>query len=383
MTPLWFPRSEYEARARVLTAELDRRGLDALLLTWHTNLAYYTGYRPVAATSMLTRPSAALLSRAADPVLWVHTFLEADARASAWFHGVRTYGRLDGLPADEVAAEVRAQGLRRIGVELGVEQRLGMPASDFAAIRERLSRVEWADAGPLMWAQRARKSAAELDCLRRAAHATARAYEAVLPTLAAGMTEREVGRLLQRAMLDAGADQIGFVMITSGRGNYARISGLPTDRRLGRGDMVWTDMGARVNGYWADFSRAAVIGAPTDEQQRMQELVIAATARGVERAGPGVAVGEIVRACEDEMRRRGEKITFAAGRVGHGLGLNLTEWPHVAMYDNTVLEPGMAITVEPGIVEPYGTFHVEDNLIITEMGAEVISTARRELWSVP
>ena len=383
MPPLWFPQAEYEARARALSDALERRRLDALLVTWHTNLAYYTGYRAVAATSMLTRPSAALLSRGGEGTLWVHAFVEADARASAWLADIRVYAELRGLPVDDVAAEVRARGLGRLGAELGAEQRLGMPPADLAALRERLPRIEWVDAGPIIWAQRARKSPGEVDCLRRAGQATARAYEAVLPRIDVGMTEREVGRLLQHAMLDAGADEVGFLMMTSGPENYGRISGRPTDRRLGRGDMVWIDMGARVNGYWADFSRAAVIGGPTDQQRRMQDLVVAATARGVERAGPGVPVGDIVRACEDEMRQRGEKITFAAGRIGHGLGLNLTEFPHVAVYDDTVLEPGMVITVEPGIVEPFGTFHVEDNVVITETGAEVISTAARELRSVP
>lgn len=381
MTPLWFPAAEYQARARGLETALAREGLDALLVSWHTNLGYYAGFRPVAATSMLTRPSLALLSPGWAPVLWVHTFVAEDARASVWFDDVRTYSRLDGLPAAAVAAEVRARRLGRIGAELGIEQRLGMPLADFVALRDDLPGVQWVDASRLIWAQRARKSPAELDCLRRAGHATARAYEAVLPTVAAGMTEREVGRRLQHAMLEAGADEVGFLMMTSGPGQYGRISGRPTDRRLQRGDLVWIDMGARVNGYWADFSRAAVIGTPTDPQRRMQELIGAATARGVERARPGVAVGEIVRACDDEMRRRGETITFAAGRVGHGLGLNLTEYPHVAVYDDTVLEPGMAITVEPGIVEPYGTFHVEENLLITESGAEVVSTAARALWS--
>lgn len=381
MSPLWFPRVEYEGRARGLEAGLARDGLDALLVTWHTNLGYYAGYRPVAATSMMTRPCAALLSPGRPPVLWVHTFVAADARASVWFEDVRTYEGLRGLPVDEVAAEARARGARRVGAELGAEQRLGMPLADFVALREKLPGVEWQDASRLIWGQRARKSAAELDCLRRAGRATARAYEAVLPAIGAGLTEHEVGRRLQHALLEAGADEVGFLMMTSGPGHYGRISGRPTGRRLERGDLVWIDMGARVNGYWADFSRAAVIGGATDRQRRRQELVRAATARGVERAGPGVPVREIARACDDEMRRRGETITFAAGRVGHGLGLNLTEFPHVALYDDTVLEPGMAITVEPGIVEDCGTFHVEENLLVTETGVEVISTAGRDLWS--
>ncbi len=185
----------------------------------------------------------------------------------------------------------------------------------------------------------------------------------------------------------------GTVSVVSNRLRQAGLSnpvpewldhsrGLATDRRIEKGDMVWVDMGARVNDYCADFSRAAVVGGPTDQQKRMQDLVVGVTAKGVERARPGVPVAEIVSACNEEMKRRGQEMTFVAGRIGHGMGINNTEPPHVALYDPTVLEPGMVITVEPGIIEPYGTFHVEENLIVTEQGPEATSTASRELWSV-
>ena len=382
MSPLWFPQGEYEARIEALRVRLDERGLDGLLLTWDANIRYYTGFRQIVADSMLTRPSAAILPRVGEPVLFVHQFLAGDAVPSVWFPDVRRYMQLDGPPVAEIAAELRSRGMRRLGAELGLEQRLGMPYRDFTALRGALSETAWVDAADLIWHQRARKSPAELECLRQAGSATARAYEAVLPQVAPGMSEREVARLLSRAMIDSGADEVGFILMTSGEGNYGRISGLPTDRRLARGDMLWVDMGARVNDYWADFSRAGVIGGATDQQKRMQATVAAVTAKGIARAAPGVPVSEIVQACNEEIKRRGHDITFVAGRIGHGLGLNITEHPHVATYDLTVLEPGMVITVEPGIVEPYGVFHIEENLIITDRGSEVISSAGRELWTI-
>ncbi len=382
MSPFWFPQQEYEARFEALRARLDERNLDGLLLTWDTNVRYYTGFRQVGANGMLTRPSIAMLPREGKPVLFAHAFLTGDATPSVWFDDVRPYIRLDGPPVADVATEIRARGLRRVGAELGLEQRIGMPWADYTTLRDELPDVEWVDAAEIIWQQRTRKSVAELEYLRQAGNATARAYEVVFPQVEAGMTEREVARRFQQAMLEAGADNPGFILMTSGEGNYGRISGLPTDRRLQKGDMLWVDMGAQVNDYWADFSRAGVVGGPTDQQKRMQDTVAAVTAKGVERAAPGVPVGAIVQACNDEIKRRGHDMTFVAGRIGHGLGLNLTEHPHVATYDSTVLEPGMAITVEPGIVEAYGTFHIEENLIITEGGSEVISTAGRELWAL-
>ena len=382
MSPLWFPRGEYQARLEKLRSLLDQRNIDGLLVSWDTNIRYYTGFRHTTAHISQARVNTALLTRVGDPVLFVHVFLAPDARVSAWFKDVRSFNQLFGPPIDDIAAEIRGRAIRTLAAELGPETRLGMPMNDFLAIRERVPGIEWVDGSGIIWEQRMRKSPAELDCVRKAGCATARGYEVGLPQVKAGMTEREVARLLQRGMFEAGAEQIAFILVTSGEGNYGRISGAGTDRRVQKGEMVWVDMGARVNDYCADFTRAAVLGGPTDQQKRMQEIVVAVTAKGVEVAGPGVPIAEIVKACNEEMRRRGQENTFVAGRIGHGVGLSNTEPPHVALYDKTVLEPGMTIAVEPGIVERYGAFHCEENLIITENGREIISTANRSLWSI-
>jgi Xaa-Pro aminopeptidase len=382
MSPLWFPRGEYQARLEKLRSLLDQRNIDGLLVSWDTNIRYYTGFRHTTAHISQARVNTALLTRVGDPVLFVHVFLALDARVSAWFKDVRSFNQLFGPPIDDIAAEIRARAIRTLAAELGPETRLGMPMNDFLAIRERVPGIEWVDGSGIIWEQRMRKSPAELNCVRKAGYATARGYEVGLPQVRAGMTEREVARLLQRAMFEAGAEQIAFILVTSGEGNYGRISGAGTDRRVQKGEMVWVDMGARYNDYCADFTRAGVIGGPTDQQKRRQELVNAATEAGIRAAGPGVPVAEVANACQKEIKRRAAEITFVAGRIGHGVGMNITEPPHVATYDPTVLEPGMVITVEPGIVERYGTFHVEQNLIITEQGVEITSVAPRDLWSL-
>ena len=382
MGSLWFPREEYQARLELLREHLDERNLDAMLVTWDQNIRYYAGFRQTTANMSPARTTTLLMPRKSSPVLFVHVFQSADARASTWFEDVRAYQQLSGPPLEDIVAEIRARDIRRLAVELGEEMRVGMPAADFLAIRDRLSGVEWLDAADLIWQQRIRKSPAEQEWMRKAGHATAQGYHLGFPRVKVGMTEREVAGVLQAAMLEGGAEQIAFILLSSGEGNYGRISGYATNRRVQKGEMVWVDMGARVNDYCADFTRAAVLGGPTDQQKRMQEIVVAVTAKGVEVAGPGVPIAEIVKACNEEMRRRGQENTFVAGRIGHGVGLSNTEPPHVALYDKTVLEPGMTIAVEPGIVERYGAFHCEENLIITENGREIISTANRSLWSI-
>jgi Xaa-Pro aminopeptidase len=143
--------------------------------------------------------------------------------------------------------------------------------------------------------------------------------------------------------------------------------------------MVWVDMGASVNDYWADFSRAGVVGGPTEQQNRYHKIVMDTTAEAVAAVKAGIPGAHIVDLCEEGIRKRGVDISFTAGRVGHGIGLLFTEPPSIAKWDPVILQKNMVITIEPGLVMEDGIYHVEENLIVTQNGCEVLSQAPREL----
>ncbi len=256
-----------------------------------------------------------------------------------------------------------------------------MPVRDFLLLREELNEFEWADAAPILWQMRMIKSQRELDCIRRAKAITTRGYVEGLPLVKEGMTEREIAALLTGKMVEHGAEQF-WIMVTSGRGNYRRISGKPTDRKVRRGDMVWVDMGAAVNDYWADFSRAGVIGGPSADQRKYQQLVIETTEVCIRAVKAGVPGGQIVDICEEELRKRGVEISFNAGRLGHGIGLLFTEPPSIAKWDPVVLAENMVISIEPGLVRDDGVFQTEENLIVTGEGCEILAQAPQELWTL-
>jgi Xaa-Pro aminopeptidase len=147
--------------------------------------------------------------------------------------------------------------------------------------------------------------------------------------------------------------------------------------------MVWMDCCCRIAGYWSDFSRAAVIGSPSAEQVNAQEAIHRVTSDAVKMVRPGIPASSIARFCFSQLERlpfsTTSSIARRAERVGHGVGLNVTELPHISEYDDTPLEPGMVITLEPGVATEYGTFHVEENLVVTSEGSDVLSQAGREL----
>jgi Xaa-Pro aminopeptidase len=383
MLPVGFPPEEYQARwarAQTLMGETD---LDALLVTEEHNYMYFSGHRvPYSRPpgSSPSRPSAVLLPRDAEPVVIVQLFHQADARRTSAARDVRAYTEFANGAPMLIRDVLRERGIRRgrVGAELGYEQRLGMPFNEFLLLQKETPGVEFVDAADVFWRLRMVKSEAEAACIRAACHITSRAYASLFAQFKEGMTEREAAAILSIAMVQEGADRPGLLDVTSGAGRYDRTSDAPTHRVVRRGDMLWLDAGAIVNGYWADFSRAGVVGGPTAEQLAMQQTVNDLTRRGVDMVRPGVPVAEIARACYSGLERLGRQ-TNVAGRIGHGVGLHITEPPHVATYDPTILAPGMVITVEPGIITEYGAFHIEQNVLVTRDGCEVLSIAPREL----
>jgi Xaa-Pro aminopeptidase len=380
-----FERDEYLTRVARVREEMARIGLDGLLLTSGPNLTYLSGYpSPLRAGS---RPFIFVLPQVGSPILIVHTGRELEARGYSWVDDIRTYHALSRAPLPEIREALQDAGLMQgqVGAELGAEQSLDMPVDDFLELGRLLPAVCFADAGLALWPVRIRKSAAEIACVREACEATTRAYQRTFAQARAGMTEADVARLMTVASLEAGADS-PWVIITSGAGNYDLASKLPSRRRLEVGDFVWMDSGSAVGGYWSDFGRAGVVGGATAEQQDAQKRIHEITMLGVDVIRPGITTGEVARRCKAALLRLDLPITSCvsdlAARVGHGLGLMTTELPHVAEDDETVLKPGMIVTVEPGVATSFGIFHVEENVLVTEQGHEVLSEAPRELASI-
>ena len=380
-----FGRSEYETRAARVRSEMARAGLDGLLVTGGPNLTYLTGY-PAPARSG-SRPFVFILPQSGDPVLIVQSGREREARGYSWIVDIRTYHGLSRAPLRTIVDVLREAGLEhgRIGAELGPEQVLDLPVCDFLELRRMLPGARFADAGPAIWPARMRKAPAEIDRVRRACAITAQAYAHTFAAARQGMTETDVARAMAIASLEAGGSA-PWVLITSGAGNYDLATKFPSGRRLELGDLVWMDAGCAVDGYWSDFGRAGVVGGASVEQRDAQARIHEITMLGVELIRPGVTTGEIARRCNEALAALDLPVTSCisglAARIGHGLGLAGTELPHVAEDDDTVLEPGMILTIEPGVATPCGTFHVEENVVVTETGHEVLSTAPRELATI-
>lgn len=371
------------AQARAL---LEQAGLDGLLLIASTNLTFLSGY-PYVDTN-LARPFFFLLPRAEAPALLVHEGRQFEARARSWVDDVRVYDQLSVAPVAELEALLRDRSLRggRIGAEIGFEQRIGLPFAEFERLRAELAPTELVDAAPILWRLRMVKPPWDLDSLRRACKLTAEAYEATFAATRGGQQERDVLERFAVEHIRRGGGP-GWGVVTSGRGNYDAVLGAGSERILESGDMVWLDGGCSVNGFWSDYGRGGVVGGASREQRDLQRLIHDITMEGVELARPGVALRELAAHVNARVEAIEAPVTSCisslAGRVGHGIGFDVTEPPHVSEADATILEPGVVITIEPGVATEYGIFHVEENVIVTESGPEVISVSPWELRTLP
>jgi Xaa-Pro aminopeptidase len=234
------------------------------------------------------------------------------------------------------------------------------------------------DAAPLLWELRAIKGATEIEALRRAGRITAQAFAALFASLRPGDRDVEVCRRMRMLQLELGADA-AWAMVAGGRGHYDLSGGTGVGTTFEPGDMAWLDAGCSVGGYWSDYSRAAVLGPASSAQRQAQAAIVALTEAVVARVRPGVAVAELATLCAEGLAGLGLEVTVPisdwAGRVGHGIGLEMTEPPHVSVTDPTLLTEGMVISIEPGVATGDGVFHAEANVLVTRDGAELLSVA--------
>lgn len=383
------PRSDFDheldraARRERARDRMAESGLDALLLTGGPNLAYFADASGMLGAESGSRPMCYLLPREGTPTLLVHEFLAGGVGADA---AVRTYDRLSSLPAAELREAMEDAGVAdgRVGVEYGPETTLSVPAGEFREFVDR-SAATFVDAQPLLVALRSRKSPAETERIERACEITDEAFARTFADVSTGSTGAEIESLFRRHLLDCGG-AAPWALVTCGPGEYDRTASGGSDRAVEAGDMVWIDGGCAVDGYFSDYSRAGVLGGPSERQHEAQRAVRRVTREAVEAIAPGVPMADVAREAEAALDGLDLPVTARlsrlAGRIGHSLGLQVTELPSLHAGSDRTFRSGMVLTVEPAFATDYGTFHVEANLVVTEDGTRTLSSSPERLRTI-
>jgi len=384
MKEIFLNKNEIKDRISKCKKNIITNNLSGIVLTTESNITYFTGYRTHAPWTTFTRPIWLFIPKEGLPILFIQTFVVPEAIEKSFFCEIKCFDSLKGPSIEEIIKIMKQIGMNEgnIGWELGYEQRLGIQIDTFLELKKQLNKTKFVDISDILWSQRIIKSQYEIDCHRKACEATSYAHDRIFNEVHAGMSELDITRRVQQLMIEGGAEYPGFVIIVSGEGNYNQISGISSNRILKKGDMLWLDLGATYQGYWSDFCRAGIVGKISQERKDLQALVHSVTMNSINALKPGVPVSEIAKICAQGLIDNGFEASFECGRMGHGMGLLSTEPASVTPYDKTILQEGMIINLEPGIVKDFGVFDIEENMVITKSGCEILSASTRELHKI-
>lgn len=223
------------------------------------------------------------------------------------------------------------------------------------------------------------KTEDEVEKLKKAQNIAEKAYLEVLKIVKPGITERQIALELEYLMKKYGAERIAFDLITVTGKKTSLPHGVPSDVEVQNGDFITFDIGAVYEGYHSDMTRTIVVGEASDEQKKIYDIVLKAHLEGLKAVKAGVSGYDVDKVCRDIITEAGYGEYFGHG-TGHGVGLEIHEEPRVSPKGETILKPGMVITVEPGIYLPdkFGV-RIEDTVLVTEDGYETFAHMPKEL----
>ena len=370
-----FSDSEFEQRTQRAQSMMRNLNIDAMLLTTEPYVRYFTGFFTQFWLSP-TRPWFLLVPLEGKPIAIIPTIGEVGMR-DTWLDQVHCWSSPqpgdDGISLLTEQINQLPKRFGRLGVPTGIESHLRMPADDFQVLKNNLTNTEIVDCSLLMLQLCNIKSAAEVEKIKYVCELTSDSFNALPEFAKAGDSERDIVSAMRIDLLQRGADHTPFMVSASGNNGYYNIIMGPTDRVLGEGDLLIIDTGTLYDGYYCDFDRNFAFGNASDSSKRAYETVFKSTDAGFEAAKPGNTTSDIWRAMWTVLEAGGAEGNDI-GRMGHGLGTQLTEWPSNTATDETELQPGMVLTLEPGMSYDGGKQMVhEENILITDSGAIMLS----------
>ncbi len=349
----------YARRIRRLRKLLDERNLDALLVTYAPDQFYLTG--------AVLEDSAVLVAGRTVVVLTDSRFDEQVDQQAPW---ARKELRSGGKGLADLAGQV-------VG-ELASVQTLGvqgehMGVSAFRKLRPKVRPAKVQPAGGLVTELRIRKDAGEVRQIERAVAAAESAYLELLKIIQPGMTELDLSAELVYRMCRAGASGPSFEPICAVGARGSLPHARPNATKVKASQPLLFDWGAKVGGYCSDMTRMHYLGRVPAKVREIHEIVLEAQVAACEAVAPGRKCSEVDAVARDIIAAAGYGDRFGHG-LGHGIGLDIHEAPRLAPSDNRLLEPGMVVTVEPGIYLPgVGGVRIEDDVLVTENGGRVLT----------
>lgn len=380
--PRGFDEAEFRGRTAAAQRHMQAIGVGAMFLTTEPELRYFTGFHTPFWQSP-TRPWFLVLPSSGAPIAVIPGIGESTMSAT-WLDDIRTWPAP--RPDDDgvsllihVIESALADTPAVVGMPMGHETHLRMPIADWDQLRTKLPAVDWVDATDIIRDLRMVKSEAEIAKTSHICAIVSAAFGNLPSLLEVGMTEREAFKRFRIDILERGADGVPYLVGCTGV-DFDDVIKQPSDRLIEPGDLLMFDTGSMWDGYSSDFDRYFAFSHVDAEAANAHHVVWDATEAGLAMLRPGVTTSELWRTMADVMVAGGS-LGNDVGRLGHGLGMQLTEWPSHTADDNTVIEENMVLTLEPGMTFAPGRMMLhEENVVVRADGPELLSVrAPRDL----
>ncbi|MFD3447776.1 Xaa-Pro dipeptidase [Microbacteriaceae bacterium 4G12] len=344
-----------------LRAAFEEVEIDGLLITSGYNRRYVTNFTGTAGVVLISKERALFITD--------FRYVEQAQKQAVGYEIVQHTG----LIVDEVANQVKALGIQKLGFEQD-----HLTYSVHKGYNEKIEAELVATSG-LIEKLRLIKTDSEIKILKEAAQIADAAFTHILSFIRPGISELEVSNELEFFMRKQGAASSSFDIIVASGHRSALPHGVASEKLIEQGDFVTLDFGAYYKGYCSDITRTIAVGEPSPELKKIYDIVLESQLRGVNGIRTGITGREADALTRDYITEKGYGQYFGHS-TGHGIGLEVHEGPSLAFRSDTVLEPGMVVTVEPGIYVPnLGGVRIEDDVLVTSEGNEVLTHSPKEL----
>ena len=353
-----------EVRYQKLNEVLQNKKLDAILVSDGYNMRYLSGFTGATGYLLITKNSKTLFTDSRYTIA---------AKAQAPDYTIVEVGSNRDYCA-VINQVLAAEQVKVLGFEA-----LQVRYSEYMNLKERLKVKELVPLKDELARLRRIKTKEEIACMRQAEHIGDLAFEEVLHHIRPGVTEMEIAAKLEYIMKLNGADKLSFETIVASGVNSSKPHAEPSNRKIEKGDFVTMDFGCVYKGYCSDMTRTVVVGKANKKQKEIYSTVLKAQLAVLDMLAPGFKGKDYDAVARTIIYEAGYEGCFGHG-LGHSVGLEIHENPRFSMLEEDKIEPGMVMTVEPGIYIPeFGGVRIEDMVVITEESHENFAHSSKEL----
>jgi len=354
---------EYKSRISYLRDQISKTDIDTLFISNKDNIRYYSGFTGTFAFLLISESKAIII-----------TDSRYTLRAEEESPDYEIYKLKSGdnwIENSTNIAKTKIIGYEGDYVSVNLLNQLQKKA-------EKINK--WKDFSEKITLGRIIKSDEETEILQKTINISDSAFNNVSKKIVTGMTEKDVGWEMEKEMRELGAESPSFDTIVASGINGSKPHHSPTDKLISDNEAITIDMGAKYKGYCSDLTRTIFIGDPDEKFKKIYTTVLKAQLISMETAKPDMTGEEIDKIARDIITSEGYGEYFGHS-LGHGVGIEIHENPGVGPNSKNNIKPGMVYTIEPGIyIENWGGIRIEDMVIMTENGNNLLSHALKETY---